>query len=102
MAHATVFLFVAMEKYWQLKQAHLFALPDCLTRPPGMFCPPFALVKVDFSPTNESKSAASFCRQVAALVADMFCGFYLVKNHKIANNYEAREKTCTYWESLEL
>jgi hypothetical protein len=47
---------------------------------------------------NEGKSAASFCRQVAASVPDMFCNFYLVKNHKIANNSataEAREKnTC--------
>jgi hypothetical protein len=44
---------------------------------------------------NEGKSAASFCCQVAALVPDMFCNFYLVKNHKIANNSattEAREK----------
>jgi hypothetical protein len=61
-----------------------------------MFCPPFALVKVDFSPTNEGKSASSFCRQVAALVPDMFCSFYSVKNCKIANNAEAREKICTY------
>jgi len=38
------------------------------------------------------------------LVPDMFCNFYLVKNHKIANNSattEAREKTSTYLESLE-
>ncbi len=97
MAHATVFLFVAMEKYWQLKQAHLFTLPDCLVRPPALFCPPFALVKVDFSPTNESKSAASFCHQMAALFRDMFCSFYLVKNHKTANNTEAREKYTHIW-----
>ncbi len=53
---------------------------------------------------NEGKSADSFCRQVAALVPDMFCNFYLVKNHKIANNLvptEAREKISTYLESLE-
>jgi hypothetical protein len=44
---------------------------------------------------NEGKSAASFCRQVAALVPAMFCNFYLVKNHKITDNSattEAREK----------
>ncbi len=35
---------------------------------------------------NEGKSAACFCCQVAACVTDMFCNFYLVKNHKIANN----------------
>jgi hypothetical protein len=54
---------------------------------------------------NEGKSAASFCRQVAALVTDMFCNFYFVKNHKIANNSvttEAREKISTYLESLEM
>jgi hypothetical protein len=34
---------------------------------------------------NEGISAASFCHQVAALVPDTFCNFYLVKNHKIAN-----------------
>ncbi len=40
-------------------------------------------------------SAASFCCQVAALVPDMYCNFYLVKNHKIVNNSvttEARQK----------
>jgi len=45
--------------------------------------------------SNEGISAASFCHQVAALVPDMVCNFYLVKNHKIANNsttIEAREK----------
>ena len=50
------------------------------------------------------ESAASFCCQVAALVPDMVCNFYLVKNHKIANNsttIEAREKISTYLESLE-
>jgi hypothetical protein len=42
--------------------------------------------------------------QVAALVSDVFCNFYLVKNHKIANNSattEAREKISTYLKSLE-
>jgi hypothetical protein len=53
----------------------------------------------------EEKSAASFCRQVAELVLDMFCNFYLLKNHKIASNSattKAREKISTYLESLEL
>jgi hypothetical protein len=40
----------------------------------------------DVSPLNEGKSAASFCCQVAALVLDVFCNLYLVKNPKIANN----------------
>ncbi len=35
---------------------------------------------------NEGKSAASLCRQVAPRFPDMFCNFYLAKNHKIANN----------------
>jgi len=42
-----------------------------------------------------SKSAASFCCQVAAWVSVMFCNFYLVKNNKIPNNSKtakAREK----------
>jgi hypothetical protein len=41
------------------------------------------------------KSAASFYHQVAAWIPDMFWIFYLVKNHKIANNSttaEDREK----------
>jgi hypothetical protein len=41
---------------------------------------------------------------VAAWLSDMFCNFYLVKNHKFANNSEtteAREKISTYLESLE-
>jgi hypothetical protein len=53
---------------------------------------------------NEVKSAASFCRQVAAWFPNMFCNFYLVKNHKIANNStttKAREKISTDLESLE-
>jgi hypothetical protein len=53
---------------------------------------------------NEGKSAASVCCQVAALVPNMFCNFYLFKNHKIANNSattEARETISTYLESLE-
>jgi len=36
--------------------------------------------------TNGGKLEASFCRQVAAWVPDMFCNFNLMKNHKIANN----------------
>ncbi len=32
------------------------------------------------------KSAASLYRKVAAWVLDIFCNFYLVKNHKIAND----------------
>jgi hypothetical protein len=35
---------------------------------------------------NEGKSAASFCGKVAAWFPDMFCNFYVVKNHKIAKN----------------
>jgi hypothetical protein len=30
---------------------------------------------------NEGISAVSLCHQVAASVPDMFCNFYLVKNH---------------------
>jgi hypothetical protein len=43
---------------------------------------------------NEWKSAASFCLQVAAWNLDMFFNFYLVKNHKIADNSttQVREK----------
>jgi hypothetical protein len=54
--------------------------------------------------TNEGISAASFCRQVAALVPDMFFYFYVMKHHKIANNsttIEARENIRTYLKSLE-
>ncbi len=41
---------------------------------------------------------------MAALDSDMFCDFYLSKNHKIVNNSAttgAREKITTYLESLE-
>jgi hypothetical protein len=44
---------------------------------------------------NKEKSAASFCCHVAAWFPDMFCNFYLLKNHKIAKNStttKAREK----------
>jgi hypothetical protein len=53
------------------------------------------LPKVKLDIFIEGKSAASFCHQVAALVPAMFCKFYLVKNHKIADKSaiaEAREK----------
>ncbi len=53
--------------------------------------------------TNEEKSAANFCHQVAAWVSYMFCNFHIVKNCKIANNLattEGREKSA-YVESLE-
>jgi hypothetical protein len=33
---------------------------------------------------KEGKSAASFYRQVAACLPDMFCSFYQLKSHKIA------------------
>jgi hypothetical protein len=51
----------------------------------------------------QDKSAARFCRQVAAWVTDMFCNFYFVKSHKIANDLattEAVEKISTDLESL--
>ncbi len=45
--------------------------------------------------SNEGKSAASLCSQVAPLFPDIFLNFYLVKNLKIAKNStttKAREK----------
>jgi hypothetical protein len=54
--------------------------------------------------SNQDKSAARFCHQVAAWVPDMFCNFYLVKCHKIANNsatIEAKEKKISHLESFE-
>ncbi len=53
---------------------------------------------------NEGKSAASFCHQVAAWFPDMFCNFYLVKNHKITKTQQPlklEKKISTYLESLE-
>jgi hypothetical protein len=53
---------------------------------------------------NEGKSAAIFYHQVAAWVPDMFCNFYLVKSHKIADNSEtikARDKISKNLESVE-
>jgi hypothetical protein len=44
------------------------------------------LVAVEVPALNKDKSAASFCRQVAAWIPDMFCNFYLVKNQKIVTN----------------
>ncbi len=55
--------------------------------------------------SNEGKSAASFCHQVAEWFPDMFYNFYLVKNNKIAKNNstttEARENISTDLEPLE-
>jgi hypothetical protein len=52
--------------------------------------------------SNEGRSAASFCRQVASWFPDKFCNLYLVKNHKIVKNStttKAREKIITDLES---
>jgi hypothetical protein len=50
------------------------------------------------------KSAARVCHQVVAWVPDMFCKFYLGKNHKIAKKKptttKAREKISADLESL--
>jgi hypothetical protein len=64
------------------------------------------LVKFDtkLNASNEGKSAASFCCQLAAQVLDMFRNFYLVKNHKNAKNSttsDVREKISADLESLE-
>ncbi len=48
------------------------------------------IIKEEFT-----KSAASFCRQVAAWIQDIFSNFYLTKSHKTAKNStttKAREK----------
>jgi hypothetical protein len=53
---------------------------------------------------EQGKSAASFHHQEAAWFPDMFCNFYLVKNHKIVKNStttKAKEKISTDLESLE-
>jgi len=65
---------------------------------------PSLLASKGFASTNEGKSAASFCQQVAALVPDMFCNLHLVKNPKMAKNSataNAREKISTDIESLD-
>jgi hypothetical protein len=43
------------------------------------------------APKNKEKSAARFCLQVAPRVPDMFCNFYLGKNHKITNDSATSE-----------
>ncbi len=50
------------------------------------------------------KFSCQFLLPGGSIGSDMFCKFYLVKNHKIANNSattEAREKISTHLESLE-
>ncbi len=51
---------------------------------------------------NDGKSAAIFCRQVAAWFPNILCNFYLVKNEKIAKsstNTKARYKISRDMES---
>jgi len=43
------------------------------------------------------KSDASFYNQVIAWVPDIFCNFYLVKNHKIANELKLEKKSALIW-----
>ena len=55
--------------------------------------------------SSKEGSATRFCHQLAALVSDMFCNFYLVKNHKIDKNStttKAREKISTHLKFLEI
>ncbi len=55
--------------------------------------------------SNQDKSAAIFCHQVAAWLPDSFCNFYLVKSHKIVNTSattEAREKNKPRFEILRI
>jgi hypothetical protein len=40
---------------------------------------------------NKDKSGASFCRQVAAWLPDMFFNLYLVNNHIIYHNSTTTE-----------
>jgi len=45
-----------------------------------------------------------FCHKVAAWDPDLFCNFYIAKNHKITNKStttKARENISTDWESLD-
>ncbi len=59
---------------------------------------------VSYHESNQDKSAARFCCQVAAWVPDMFFNFYLVKSHKIVVNsptIEARVRISADLESLD-
>jgi hypothetical protein len=49
------------------------------------------LLRVSAVVTNWDKSASVVCHDVAAGVSKMFCNFYSVKNHKIANNLTIAE-----------
>jgi hypothetical protein len=54
-----------------------------------------SLCIITISINNYNKSAAFFCHQVAAWIADMFCNFYFAKNYKLAKystTTEAGEK----------
>jgi hypothetical protein len=57
-----------------------------------------------FLALHKDKAAASFCYQEAARVPYIFCNFYVVKDHQIANNLtttKAREKLSTYLKLIE-
>jgi hypothetical protein len=60
------------------------------------------LTSLNLSSLYWGKSAAVFCHKVATWVPDMFCNFYLSKNHINVNNsaiVKAREKISTYLKS---
>jgi len=44
---------------------------------------------------NKDKLGAKFFCQLHARVTDMFCNFYLLKNHKTANNSATNNNFCT-------
>jgi hypothetical protein len=59
---------------------------------------------IDVVATRRGNQLPVSACQVAALLTDMLCNFYLAKNHKIAENLtttKARAKIRRYWESFE-
>ncbi len=59
----------------------------------------------DWLAANQDKSAGTVCHYMAAWVSYIFCNFYLVKGHLIANDSSTTEsrgkKTSTILESVE-
>jgi hypothetical protein len=46
------------------------------------------MIVIDDTKANQGELAAKFCHQLAALFPDMFCNFFLVKNHKITKKLQ--------------
>jgi hypothetical protein len=85
---------------------HSFIRPTCPSVHPSVHLSVlYSNCRYNCKVPYQDKSVTRFCHQVALWVPDIFCNFYFVLSHEIANNSattEAREIISTYLQSMYL